>query len=292
LHEVYLDVIQNLLAIPVIVGRKTDEERFAGAQTTWTTEAQMRDGKALQMSTSHELGQNFAKAFGTSYQTDNGESELVWQTCWGFSTRSIGGLIMTHGDDFGLCVPPAVAPTQVVVMVVRDDVATAERATRLVEELSKAGHRAKLDNRIDISFGRRVVDWELKGVPLRIHVGPRELADNMVTVFYRNTGKEVQVGINAIHKYVEKALPAIQNEMLAAATARRDRHTASVENLEAAKAKAATGFARVPWDLIKGDGVRQLANASISVRCLTRKDGGLPASENEANLVAHVAKAY
>lgn len=292
LNEAYLDVIQNLLAMPVIVGRKTDEERFAGATTTWTCEGQMRDGKALQMCTSHELGQNFAKAFGTSYLSDNGESEFVWQTCWGFSTRTIGGLIMTHGDDSGLCVPPAVAPTQVVVMVVRNEAEAVERATRLVEELRKAGHRAKLDNRTDISFGRRAVDWELKGIPLRMHVGPRELADSKVTVIHRNTGEEVQVGLEAAGAYVQNALSSIQEEMLDAAKTRRDGRTISVESLKAAKEAATTGFARVPWDVIKGDGVRELANASVSVRCLTRQDGGLPASEDEDNLIAYVAKAY
>jgi prolyl-tRNA synthetase len=292
LNDVYLDVLQNLLAMPVIVGRKTDEERFAGATSTWTCEGMMRDGKALQMCTSHELGQNFAKAFDTTYLSDAGEREHVWQTSWGFTTRSIGGLIMTHGDDNGLCLPPAVAPTQVVVMVVRDDADTKQRASALTDELREAGHRVKLDDRTDTSFGRRAVDWELKGVPLRIDMGPRELAEGLVTVMRRDNGEKTSVGVDKIDTFVGETLPLIQSDLLADATARRESAIANVNSVEAAQEAGAEGFARVRWDVIKGEGVKRLAGSAMSVRCLTREDGTLPASEDEPNLLAYVAKAY
>lgn len=292
LNDVYLDVLQNILAMPVIVGRKTDEERFAGATSTWTCEGQMRDGKALQMCTSHELGQNFAKAFDTTYLSDTSGREHVWQTSWGFTTRSIGGLIMTHGDDNGLCLPPAVAPTQVVVMVVRDDADTKQRANTLTDELIQAGHRVKLDDRTDTSFGRRAVDWELKGVPLRIDMGPRELAEGLVTIVRRDNAEKTSVGIGTVGNFVQEALPRIQNDLLAAATARREVLTTNVDSVGAAQDAGANGFGRVPWDVIKGEGVKQLASSSISVRCLTRVDDSLPASEDETGLVAYVAKAY
>ena len=141
----------------------------------------MGDGKALQMGTSHELGQNFATPFDITYSNASGALEYVWQTSWGASTRLVGALVMAHGDDFGLRLPPAVAPAQVVVMVVKDDAAVGEAAARIGAELRAAGHRVRLDDRTDTSFGRRSVDWELKGVPVRVEVGPRDLAEGNVT---------------------------------------------------------------------------------------------------------------
>src|SRR5438309_4681706 len=155
LRDVYEDVMVNVLAIPVRVGRKTDRERFAGATTSWTCEGMMRDGKALQMGTSHELGQNFAKVFGTAYLDDQGEQVNVWQTSWGVSTRLVGALIMTHGDDAGLRLPPRLAPIQVVVLLVRAEEGAGERAAAIAAALKAAGHRVELDDRVDTIFGRR-----------------------------------------------------------------------------------------------------------------------------------------
>jgi prolyl-tRNA synthetase len=180
LHEAYQDLMVNVLAIPVVVGRKTAQERFAGAVNTLACEAMMGDGKALQMGTSHELGQNFATAFGIEYLSAAGQQETAWTTSWGTSTRMVGGLIMVHGDDDGLRLPPTLAPVQVVVMAIKPDVV--EAAHRLGADLRDAGVRVTVDDRADVPFGRRAVDWELKGVPLRLELGPRDLAAGQVTV--------------------------------------------------------------------------------------------------------------
>ena len=155
-------------------------------------EAMMGDGKALQMGTSHELGQNFAKAFGIQFSSDTGAQEYVWQTSWGASTRLVGALIMAHGDDAGLRLPPRLAPVQVVVLLVRDEEGTRRAAEALVDELRAAGHRVRLDDRVGTSFGRRSVDWELKGVPVRVEVGPRDLALGQVTVVRRDRHEKRQ----------------------------------------------------------------------------------------------------
>lgn len=167
LREVYEQFMVEVLAIPVLTGRKTARERFAGAVNTLTCEAMMGDGKALQMGTSHELGQNFAKAFDITFSDEHGGRTHAWQTSWGVSTRMVGGLIMAHGDDAGLRLPPALAAIQAVVMLVRDEAGAGEAAASLARALASAGVRASVDDRIDVGFGRRSVDWELKGVPVR-----------------------------------------------------------------------------------------------------------------------------
>src|SRR5581483_5831581 len=154
-----------VLAVPVLTGHKTARERFAGAIRTWTCEGMMGDGKALQMGTSHELWQNFARAFGIQFSTATGGQEYAWQTSWGASTRLVGALIMAHGDDAGLRLPPRLAPVQVVVVLVRDEGDAGAAAQGIVADLRAAGHRVRLDDRVDVSFGRRSVEWELKGVP-------------------------------------------------------------------------------------------------------------------------------
>src|SRR5438270_4732586 len=210
LHDVYEDVAVNVLGIPVLVGRKTEQERFAGADATYTIEGMMGDGKALQMGTSHELGQNFAKAFGIQFQNEAGENDFAWQTSWGATTRLIGALIMAHGDDRGLRLPPRLAPTQVVVLLVRGEEGAGERAAALAAELRDAGVRVELDDRLGTSFGRRAVDWELKGVPVRIEVGPRDLAAGLVTLVRRDAAAKQQVGLDGLAPLVASTLEEIQ----------------------------------------------------------------------------------
>ncbi|GAA2927575.1 hypothetical protein GCM10020221_24380 [Streptomyces thioluteus] len=164
-RDVYYDFMVNVLGIDVVLGRKTPKERFAGAINTLTLEGMMGDGKALQLGTSHELGQNFAKAFNTSYLSKDGKQELVWQTSWGVSTRMVGGLIMSHGDDSGLRVPPRLAPVQAVVLAIKGDDAVIAKVREIGDALKAAGVRVQVDDRTDTPFGRRAVDWELKGVP-------------------------------------------------------------------------------------------------------------------------------
>jgi prolyl-tRNA synthetase len=292
LHDVYADCMEQVLAVPVFRGRKTVGERFAGAINTMACEAMMLDGKALQMGTSHELGQNFARAFGIEYLSAEGTQENVWQTSWGTSTRMVGGLIMTHGDDAGLRVPPVVAPIQVIVLVVRDEEGAGEAAARLVAELKDSGVRVRIDDRVETSFGRRATDWELKGVPARIEVGPRDLAQSEVTLVRRDTGEKRQVGVEAVAKEVPGLLDTIQREMFSRATAERDDRTVDVTALEDVSGAAEAGFVRVPWSAVGEEGEAELAEDALTVRCLQRPDGTLPEADDEPDLVALVARSY
>jgi prolyl-tRNA synthetase len=292
LREVYEDFMVNVLAMPVLVGRKTASERFAGAINTLTCEAMMRDGKALQMGTSHELGSNFAKAFDITYLDAQGETQHCWTTSWGSTTRMIGGVIMTHGDDGGLVVPPVLAPIQALVLVVKDEGGTGERAAALAGELSAAGVRTRLDDRVGQTFGRRVTDWELKGVPLRVEIGPRDLAADAATLVRRDTGTKEQVPLEALPGRVEKLVADVQQDMLADARSRRDANIADASDIREAAEASRSGFARLPWRLVRGEGEPRLATDGVTVRCLQRPDGSLPRSEDEDDLVAFVARAY
>src|SRR5205807_9707526 len=206
LTDVYRDFMVEVMAVPVLAGRKTARERFAGANTSWTGEGMMRDGKALQMGTSHELGQNFARVFDITYLDEAGETQFGWQTSWGVSTRLMGALIMAHGDDGGLRLPPRLAPTQVVVLLVRDEDGAGEAASAVARELADLGLRVELDARTDVSFGRRAVDWELKGVPVRVEIGPRDLAEGKVTLVRRDDGSKSPVPRDELKTQVAAAL--------------------------------------------------------------------------------------
>jgi prolyl-tRNA synthetase len=282
----------DVLAMPVLIGRKTRQERFAGATNTLACEAMMGDGKALQMGTSHELGQNFAKVFDISFQDREGTQQTAWTTSWGVSTRMMGGLIMCHGDDAGLRIPPRLAATQVVVMVVKDADGAGEAAARLADELRTAGVRTKLDARTDTSFGRRATDWELKGVPVRIEVGPRDLANGEVTIVRRDTGEKRQAPLVEVAHRVEMLLELVQADLLAAATAHRDERTVDVATVDEAREAAQTGFARIAWASLGEAGEAALAEHAVTVRCLQTPDGEVPASEDEPGVVAVVARAY
>jgi prolyl-tRNA synthetase len=289
LSDVYVDTMRSVLGVPVLVGRKPDDEKFAGADATYTCEGVMADGKALQMGTSHELGQNFAKAFGITFQSaEGGAAEHVWQTSWGASTRLIGALIMCHGDDAGLRLPPAVAPAQAVVLVVRDEGDVAGTARDVAAELRGAGLRVELDDKVATSFGRRATDWELKGVPVRVEVGPRDLAEGLVTVKRRVGRVAEQVPLANVGDAVQVAVELAQQDLLMEATVRRDQMTTEVATLDEALEVARSGLAQVPWDLVKG----QQLGGGVTVRCLQRPDATLPLSQDEPDLVAFLARAY
>ena len=292
LHEVYEGFMVDSLAMPVLTGRKTAAERFPGAVNTLTCEGMMGDGKALQMGTSHELGQNFARAFDMTYLDASGTEQLCWTTSWGVSTRMIGGLIMAHGDDNGLRLPPAVAPVQAVVLLVRDEEGAGERAAALTDELKAAGVRAQLDDRVDTGFGRRAVDWELKGAPVRLEVGPRDLASGTVTLARRDTGTKEPVPVDGAARAVTDALEAAQRDLLETARAGREARTADVDDAGAALEAAKDGFARVPWSALGPEGEARLAADGVTVRCLRREDGSVPDADDEPGLVAVVARAY
>ena len=293
LHEVYQDFMRSVLAIPVIVGSKTASERFAGAENTMTCEGIMRDGKALQMGTSHEFGQRFSRAFNITYSSAEGATELCWTTSWGASTRMLGGLIMTHGDDFGIVVPPALAPVQVVVVVVKDtDGAVTRTASALAQDLKGRGVRVKLDDNIDQAFGWRATEWDLQGVPIRVELGPRDLADNVALLYRRDTRDKTQVGIDNLVAEVQQLTGRIQTDMFEAATARRDALVIDCATLDEAREAAQTGVARLPWELVGTSGERDLATSGVTVRCLQLSDGSLPDTDHDRGALAYVARAY
>jgi prolyl-tRNA synthetase len=273
LRDVYDDFLRNVLAMPVIVGRKTAKERFAGAENTMTCEGVMRDGKALQMATSHEFGQRFSRAFNISYSSAEGASELCWTTSWGASTRMLGGLIMCHGDDDGLVLPPALAPVQ-------------------VEQLAGRGVRVRLDDNVDQAFGWRATDWDLQGVPIRVEIGPRDLAENSALLYRRDTRDKAKVNVEKVVDEVQRLTIQIQDDMFEAATARRDATITDCTTLEQAREVAKAGVARLPWELVGPGGERDLATSGLTVRCLQLGDGSLPGTDYEQGALAYVARAY
>jgi prolyl-tRNA synthetase len=291
-RNVYQAFMEELLAVPVIPGRKTKGERFAGATNTMTVEAMMGDTKALQMGTSHELGQNFAKAFDITYSSKDGKVEHAWTTSWGTSTRMVGGLIMVHGDDNGLRLPPRLAPIQVQVMVVKAGEGVVEAAAKLRDELKASGVRVKLDDRADIPFGRRAVDAELQGVPIRIEVGPRDLANGSVTIARRVDGSKTPTALGEVLDAVTSALKADQQRLYDEAVAFREANTVEVKTLGEAIEAAQTGWARVPWSAVGEAGEKEANGKAVTVRCLTRADGGMPDSDEEPGLVAYLARSY
>ena len=292
LDDVYVSTMEEVLSVPVLTGHKTARERFAGAIRTWTCEGMMGDGKALQMGTSHELGQNFAKAFGIQFTSEAGTLEYAWQTSWGVSTRLVGALIMCHGDDAGLRLPPALAPIQVVVLVVRDDEGVRRAAESIAADLVSAGWRVRVDDRVDISFGRRSVEWELKGVPVRVEVGPRDLAEGRVTLVRRDIQEKRPVALAGVAAEVGEGLGESQRGLFFEAEERREARTTRVGSLAEAVAAAADGFAVLGWDVIGPEGEEELAAEGVSVRCLRRQDGSLAAGDDEPGLEAVVARAY
>ncbi|NUO33927.1 MAG: proline--tRNA ligase [Dermatophilaceae bacterium] len=290
--DVYAAFMREILAMPVVLGRKTARERFAGATNTLALEAMMRDGKALQMGTSHELGQNFAKAFDITYLSEQSRQETCWTTSWGTSTRMLGGLIMCHGDDAGLRVPPRLAPVQALVMVVKDGEGVVAAAEQVVAELVARGVRAELDARIDTPFGRRAVDAELKGIPVRVEVGPRDLAEGSVTVVRRVAGGKTAVPLGGVVDTVAAALDDDHEALYAAALAHQTVHTTAVSTLEEAREAARTGWATIPWSTLGPEGEATLAESAVTVRCLTMPDGSVPESEDDAGVLAVVGRAY
>jgi prolyl-tRNA synthetase len=230
--------------------------------------------------------------FDMQFLDGDGQQQLCWTTSWGTSTRMVGGLIMGHGDDRGLVVPPRLAPIQCVVLLVKDENGAGDTAFRLADELNKAGVRVQVDNRVDTSFGRRATDWELKGVPLRLEVGPRDLANSSATLVRRDTATKETVRLDKVVRAVSDGIDVVQAELLAAATTRRDDRTVDCSTLDDIVDAAQAGFARAPWSVVGVDGEKQLAESAVSVRCLQRADGSVPDSEDEPDLVAYCARAY
>ncbi len=246
--NVYADFCEQELAIPVIKGQKTDKEKFAGANATYTIESLMHDGKALQSGTSHNFGDGFAKAFDITFSDENNELQHVHQTSWGMSTRIIGAIIMVHGDDAGLKLPPRIAPVQVVVIpVAQHKEGVKERAEELTKQLS-AKFRVKMDGS-DKSPGWKFSEYEMRGVPLRLEIGPKDIEKNQAVLVSRTTREKKFVSLDNIETEVAAMLEQIQNEMLEAARAVREEKTSLASNYEEFKdlIENKGGFVKAMW---------------------------------------------
>ena len=230
--EIYADVIENLLAIPVLKGRKTPKEQFAGADATYTVETLMIDGRALQAGTSHYFGQNFTKPFEVKFQNREGKEEYAYQTSWGISTRLIGAVIMAHGDNRGLKLPPRVAPIQaVIVPIAQHKEGVLEKASELFEELNK-NYRMKLDDRDNYSTGFKFNDWEMRGVPVRIEIGPRDIENGVAVLARRDNGEKETVELSKLNERLGELLEEIQESMFKACEKRREEKTTVAYSLE------------------------------------------------------------
>lgn len=280
--DVYADFAINEAAVPVIRGVKSEAERFAGANETLTIEAMMGDGKALQSGTSHNLGQNFAKAFDIQYLDPNNQLQHCWTTSWGLSTRFIGAIIMTHGDDQGLILPPRLAPYQTVIVPIykKDEEKTAVLAAtaRIKAELEDAGIRVHVDDRENLTPGYKFNDWELRGVPSRIEIGPRDVEKHSVALARRDVpgrdGKQF-VSQDGLAQTVAALLVDIQQSLLDRATQFRDANTHDVSNYDDFKEAIQTGFARAWWAGSPQDEQRVKEETKATIRCfpLDQPDG-------------------
>ena len=274
MQEVYAEFAENFMAMPVIKGVKSDSERFAGAEDTYTIEALMQDGKALQAGTSHFLGQNFAKAFDVKFTSKEGKKEYVWATSWGVSTRLIGGLIMTHSDDFGLVLPPKLAPIQVAIVPIYKGEeqleAISNRVHVFVKQLRKKGISVKFDDRDTYRPGAKFAEYELKGVPVRIAIGNRDLENNTVEIARRDTLEKQTVSQDNVVDFVANLLEEIQENLFKKAINYREEHTTEVSNFDEFKSiiKNKGGFVSAHWDGTEEteDKIKELTKATI--RCI------------------------
>jgi prolyl-tRNA synthetase len=272
--NVYADFAERFMAIPVIKGLKTETERFAGAEETYCIEALMQDGKALQAGTSHFLGQNFAKAFDVKFANSEGKQEYVWGTSWGVSTRLMGALVMTHSDDLGLVLPPNLAPIQVVIVPIFKTDEEFERISAVVNDLvaqfKKLNISVKFDNRTTHKPGFKFAEWELKGVPVRIAVGPKDLENKTFEIARRDTLTKEIVVQDGVVSYISDLLETIQNDLFNKALNYRDTHITEVHSFEEFKdvLDNKTGFVSAHWDgtAETEEKIKELTKATI--RCI------------------------
>ncbi|MFN9519457.1 MAG: proline--tRNA ligase, partial [Bacteroidota bacterium] len=272
--DVYADFAENILAVPVIRGVKTANERFAGAVDTYCIEGLMQDGKALQMGTSHFLGQNFAKAFDVKFLTKENKQEYVWATSWGVSTRLMGALIMTHSDDDGLVLPPRLAPIQVVIIpIYRKDeerVAVMEKAEHIKKQLVTKGMSVKLDTRDHLLPGFKYADHELKGVPVRIAIGPRDVQNETVEVARRDTKEKQSMSMIDLDTKIEHLLEAIQQNIFQKALDFRDENITAVNSWDEFKTVLETkgGFIAAHWDGTSETEQKIKDETKATIRCI------------------------
>ncbi|MCK5731200.1 MAG: proline--tRNA ligase [Draconibacterium sp.] len=271
--NVYADFAENFMAMPVIKGVKTENERFAGALETYTIEAMMQDGKALQSGTSHFLGQNFAKAFDVKFATKEGNEEYVWATSWGVSTRLVGALIMAHSDDNGLVLPPKLAPYQVVIIPIyrKEDqlAAISEKVNEVIAKLKAKGISVKYDNRDNRKPGWKFAEYELKGVPVRLAIGPRDLENGTVEVARRDTLEKNTQPIEGVEDYIESLLEEIQTNIYTKAFNFRKENTTKVDTYQDFKTTVKKGgFVLAHWDGTSESEDRIKSDTKATIRCL------------------------
>ncbi|XMO87094.1 proline--tRNA ligase [Algibacter sp. AS12] len=302
MNNVYATFVENFMAIPVIQGLKTESERFAGADETYCIEALMQDGKALQAGTSHFLGQNFAKAFDVKYANKEGKQDYVWATSWGVSTRLMGALIMTHSDDHGLVLPPSLAPNQVVIIPIyksdEDLEAITEVANSIISDLRGKNISVKFDNRTTHRPGAKFAQHELQGVPLRLAIGARDLANGTVEIARRDTLTKEVVTLDSLNDKIEGLLKDIQNDLYKKALDFRNDHITEVETFEEFKTvlETKTGFISAHWDgtIETEDKIKELTKATI--RCIPlegKEEAGICVfSGNPSKRRVLFAKAY
>ena len=268
--NIYADFMENVLAMPVIKGRKTDKEKFNGAEETYTVECMMHDHKALQAGTSHYFGDGFAKAFDITFTGKDNQPHYPHQTSWGVSTRMIGGIIMTHGDDNGLVLPPRIAPTQAVVIpVAAHKPGVLEAAASLRDRLNAAGVRSKMDDS-DNSPGWKFAEYEMKGVPVRVEIGPKDMEKEQCVIARRDTGEKITVALAELESAVKALLDHIHDNLYAMALKNREDNTFDIQTPEEAKAivEGKGGFLRSKWCGSLECELAMKERAGVSSRCM------------------------
>jgi len=295
--NVYADFCENVLAIPVVRGKKTDKEKFAGAESTYAIEALMHDGKALQAGTSHYFGDGFAKAFNIQYLDRDNQLKYVHQTSWGMTTRLIGAVIMVHGDDSGLVLPPKIAPTQVMIVpIAPHKEGVLDTAEKLRENLSE-NFSVKIDTS-DKMPGWKFSECEMRGIPVRIEIGPKDIEKNQAVIVRRDTREKIFVSLNDISAEVSKALEQIQSSLLETARARRDKNTHTAKNYEefASLVENNTGFVKAMWCGNRDCEIKIKEDTTATSRCIPFEQEGIAETcvccENPADTMVYWGKAY
>jgi prolyl-tRNA synthetase len=302
LHDVYADFVEKELAVPVIRGLKTEKEKFPGALRSYCIEAMMQDGRALQAGTSHNLGQNFAKAFNITYTDQTNTIQYAWTTSWGVSTRLIGAMIMAHSDDEGLIIPPRLAPIQVVVVPIYKSDSERAQVMAAVERLTstwKGRVRFKIDDRDNLTPGYKFNEWELKGVPVRIEIGPKDVEKNSVAMARRDIpGKAGKAFVpqESLLDRIEALLAEIQQNLYNRALAFRDERTAEISSYDELKQQVERGFARCYWAGSTEDEKRIQEETRATIRCIPLEQPGTSGrcfyTGKETNQMVIFARAY
>ena len=299
IHDVYAEFAEQYMAMPVIKGYKSENERFAGADETFTIEALLQDGKALQAGTSHFLGQNFAKAFDVTFLNDKNESDYVWATSWGVSTRLVGGLIMTHSDDDGLVLPPRLAPIQVVIVPIpKPEPELLEKAEQIAGLLKSMGIRVKIDMDETKRPGFKFAEYEMKRIPVRLGLGKRDLEQNVIEVARRDTKEKTSVSLDSIDSFVQSLLSDIQSNLLQKAKDFRTEYTTEVENYDQFKEviEDKGGFVSCHWDGTTETELKIKEDTKATLRCIpvdaVEEQGKCIYSGKPSNKRVIFAKAY